>query len=251
MAKTAQPGPEPFDTDPELAPYCIPDAGLTDCPAGGEDGMPQRYPMPAGCDPELWSLVRPMRVQMRDQGLSQAQLAIRLGRDRSRVSRALSGRELPPQHLIMQIAQTLGTDTAAAERRWARNAARQRNARARTVAASAAGGGPPPGLRTYAGLLRALRDLLRARGISQRELTRRDQRLSRSTVGAVLRAERSARLDMVIAIVRACGASAEAEQAWASAWRDTGHPHQAEQHRRRREGYEYMIRAERMNTLWR
>lgn len=213
--------------------------------------MPQRYRMPAGCDPELWSLVKPMRVQMREQGLSQAQLAIRLDRDRSRVSRALSGRELPPRHLIMQIAQTLGTDTDTAERRWARNAARQRNARTRAAAASPAGGGPPPGIRTYADLLRALRDLLRARGISQRELTRRDQRLSRSTVGAVLRAERSARLDMVIAMVRACGASAEAEQAWAYAWRATGHPHQIEQHRRRREGYEYMIRTERMNTPWR
>lgn len=170
--------------------------------------MPQRYRMPAGCDPELWSLVKPMRVQMREQGLSQAQLAIRLGRDRSRVSRALSGRELPPRHLIVQIAETLGTDTAAAERRWERSAARQRNARART----AAGGEPPPGVHTYADLLRALRDLLRVRGISQRELARRNHQLNRSTVGAVLRGERSARLGMVIAIVRACGASAEAEQ---------------------------------------
>jgi plasmid maintenance system antidote protein VapI len=201
--------------------------------------MPQRYPMPAGCDPELWSLVKPMRVAMREQQLSQAQLAIRLGCDRSRVSRALSGRELPPRHLIMQIAEALGTDVAAAERRWARNKARMRKARART-----AGGGPPPGLRTYAELLRELRDLLSLQGVSQRELTRRDQRLSRSTVGAVLRGERSARQSMVIAIVRASGVSEEAERAWAAAWWHLGRPHQIEQHRRRHEGYEYKIRLE-------
>lgn len=211
--------------------------------------MPQRYRMPAGCDPELWSLVKPMRIQMRDQGLSQAQLAIRLGRDRSRVSRALSGRELPPRHLIMQIAQALGADVAAAERRWARNNARRRNARARTAACDA-GGGPPPGLHTYADLLRALHDLLRLRGVSQRELARRDHHLSRSTIGAVLRGERSARQGMVAAIVRACGVSEEAERAWAAAWLGLGRPHQMEQHRRRREGYKYKIRAERMSTLW-
>ncbi len=67
--------------------------------------MPQRYRMPAGCDPELWSLVKPMRVQMREHGLSQAQLGLRLGGDRSRVSRALSGRELPPRQI--KISKTL------------------------------------------------------------------------------------------------------------------------------------------------
>ncbi len=139
MAKTAQARPERFDTSPEPVTYCFPDAGQNDSPVRGEADMPQRYRMPAGCDPELWSLVKPMRVQMREQGLSQARLAIRLGRDRSRVSRALSGRELPPRHLIVQIAETLGTDTAPAQRRWARNAAWQRNARARTAACTAVG----------------------------------------------------------------------------------------------------------------
>ena len=118
--------------------------------------MGRRYRMPAGCDPELWSLVKPLRIAMREQGLSQAQLGLRLGCDRSRVSRALSAREVPPRHLIMQIAETLGADVSAVQRRWARNDARRRNARART-AACAAGGGPPPTLDAYADLLRALR----------------------------------------------------------------------------------------------
>jgi transcriptional regulator with XRE-family HTH domain len=207
--------------------------------------MPQRYRMPAGCDPELWSLVKPMRVKMREQELSQAQLAIRLECDRSRVSWALSARELPPRHLILKIAEMLGADVAAAERRWARNKARIRNARARTT-----GGGPPPGLHTYADLLSGLHDLLSLRGVSQRELTRRDHQLSRSTVGAVLRGERSARHGMVIAIVRACGVSEEAERAWAAAWQHLGRPHQKEQHHRRREGYEHKIRTEAMSAPW-
>jgi lambda repressor-like predicted transcriptional regulator len=207
--------------------------------------MPQRYRMPAGCDTELWSLVKPMRVEMRERGLSVAKLARDLGYDRSWVSRALSARQLPPQHLIMQIAETLGTDVAAAERRWRRTNARQHNARARI-----AGGGPPPGLHTYQDLRQALHELLKVRGISQRELTRRDPQLRRSTVGAVLRGERSTGQGMVIAIVRACDVSEQAEQAWADAWRRLGLPHRLEQRRRRTDGYKRKIRAERMSRQW-
>jgi transcriptional regulator with XRE-family HTH domain len=79
--------------------------------------MARRYRMPAGCDPELWALVKPLRVAMSEQGLSQVQLGMRLGCDRSRVSRALSAREMPPRHLIVQIAQMLGADVAAVQRR--------------------------------------------------------------------------------------------------------------------------------------
>ncbi len=69
----------------------------------------------------------------------------------------------------MQIAGYLGVDMAAAERRWTRNNARLPNARSRI-----AGGGPPSGLRTYQDFQQALRELLKVRGVSQRELTRRD-----------------------------------------------------------------------------
>lgn len=206
--------------------------------------MPQRYRMPAGCDTELWSLVKPMRVEMRERGLSVAKLARDLGYDRSWVSRALSARQLPPRDLIMQIARHLDVDTAAAERRWRRNNARQQNVRARIA------GGPPPGLRTYQDLRQALRELLQVRGISQRELTRRDPRLRRSTLGAVLRGERSAGQGMVIAVVRACGVSEQAEQAWADAWWRLGLPHRLEQRRRSAEGYKRKIRAARMSSEW-
>ena len=145
----------------------------------------------------------------------------------------------------MQIAGYLGVDMAAAERRWTRNNARLPNARSRI-----AGGGPPSGLRTYQDFQQALRELLKVRGVSQRELTRRDPRLSRSTVGAVLRGQRSAGQGMVIAIVRACGVSDQAEQAWADAWWRLGLPHRLEERRRKAEGYRRKIRAGRMSTQW-
>lgn len=72
--------------------------------------------------------------------------------------------------------------------------------------------------------MRALRHLLRAQGISERELERRDRQLRRSTVGAVLRGDRGARLEMVTAIVRVCGVRGEAAQAWADAWARLSQP---------------------------
>ena len=164
--------------------------------------MTHRRRLPAECGPVLRALVGPLRYQMEEQGLSQARLGIRLGCDRSRVSRALSGREVPPLHLIEQIAEAVGADVAQSRRRWIHADAIRWKARA-----CEAGGGPPDGLYAYADFLGALRDLMRGRGVTQRELIRRDHRLRRSTVGAVLRGERAATRGMVIAIVRACGVS--------------------------------------------
>jgi transcriptional regulator with XRE-family HTH domain len=168
--------------------------------------------------------------------------------DRSRVSRALSGREVPPRDLIERIAAALGDDIGETRRRWDHADIVRRQARA-----CRAGGGPPDGLDRYTDLLQALRDLLRGRGISQRQLVQRDQsgRLRRSTVGAVLRGERTAQRTVVIAIVRACGVSDTAAAAWATAWWRLGRPHQQEQHRRRREGYERRAYAEMMSGRWR
>jgi transcriptional regulator with XRE-family HTH domain len=202
----------------------------------------ERRPAP-DLEPVLGVLVQPLRDRLDETGLSQARLAARLRCDRSRVSRALSGREVPPRHLIERIAEELGGDTVKARRQWDR-ADRIR----RQASACRAGGGPPDDLDRYADLLRALRDLLRGRGISQRQVVQRDLsgRLRRSTVGAVLRGERTAQRDVVVAIVRACGVSDTAVAAWATAWSRLGRPHQEEQHRRRREGYERRTYAEMM-----
>lgn len=89
------------------------------------------------------------------------------------------------------------------------------------------GGRPPGDLARYTDLLDALRDLLRRCRMSQREVVRRDRTgvLRRSTLGAVLRGERPARRDVVIAIVRACGLGESAVAGWHTAWSRLGQPY--------------------------
>lgn len=94
--------------------------------------------------------------------------------------------------------------------------------------------GHPPDLDSYPALCQALRDLIDRRGISQRELARRDETglLKRATVGAVLRMERAAQREVTIAIVRACGVSDSAVEDWDAAWHCWGLPHRQAMERR-------------------
>jgi transcriptional regulator with XRE-family HTH domain len=196
--------------------------------------------------PVLRALVRPLRRRMEELELSQGQVALKARCDRSRVSRVLSGRELPPLQLTLRVAAVLGVDTNKVRRRWARaDSIRRREEMCRK------GGGPPQDMLTYQDLLTALRNLLAGYGISQRELVRRDctGTLTRSTVGAVLRGERSARREVVAAMVAACGVSQAAASAWQEAWHRIGLPHQRRVHQRRCEGYEIRQAAERMDWL--
>jgi hypothetical protein len=55
---------------------------------------------------------------------------------------------------------------------------------------------------------------------------------------------------MVIAVVRTCGVSEQAEQAWADAWWRLGLPHRLEQRRHSAEGYKRKIRAARKSSQW-
>jgi DNA-binding XRE family transcriptional regulator len=183
----------------------------------------ERADIPAGRHPELWALVAPLRDAKAERRRGQKQLARAAGVDRSTVSRWLSGRVLPPLEPLLLIATDLRADVAAVRSRWDQAAAAMRDPGARREA-YLAGGAPPARLASHADLMRAVRGLLRARGVSQRELERRDPRLRRSTVGAVLRAERGATLDMVNAITRACGVRGHAARAWADAWERLGRP---------------------------
>jgi transcriptional regulator with XRE-family HTH domain len=173
--------------------------------------------MPAGYHPELWALVMPLRDAMRERRRAQKQLARVAGVDRSTVSRWLSGRILPPLEPLLQIAADLHADVVTVGHQWELAADVMQDPRERRDA-YLAGGAPPARMVSHADLMQALRRLLRARGISQRELERRDPRLRRSMVGAMLRGERGASLDMVTAITRACGVQGDAARAWADAW---------------------------------
>lgn len=187
--------------------------------------------IPPGYDPELWSLVAPMRAAMTAQEVTYGQLGYRLGRDRSRVSRALSGRVLPDKDRMLQLARILDVDETVVRQQWDRAAARMRDPRARREA-RIAGGAPPSRLASHMDVMRALRALLRDLGISQRELERRDPDLRRSTVGAMLRGARGASRYQVTAIVRACEVSSEAVGAWEAAWEQYCLPDLAERQRR-------------------
>lgn len=172
---------------------------------------------PPGYDPELWALVAPLRAAMTAQGITYGQLGYRLGRHRSRASRALAGRVLPARDRILQLARILSVDETAVGHQWDRAAARMRDPRARREA-RAAGGAPPSRLTSHMDVMHALRDLLQDRGISQRELERLDPDLRRSTIGAMLRGARGAGLHQVAAIVRACDVHGAAASAWEAAW---------------------------------
>jgi len=186
---------------------------------------------PAGYDAELWALVAPLRAAVAAQGITYGQLSYRLGLHRSRVSRALSGRVLPARDRVLQLARILGVDEAAVALQWDRAAAKMRDPGARREA-RVAGGAPPSRLASHKDVMNALRDLLQDRGISQRELERRNSDLCRSTVGAMLRCSRGASRSQVTAIVFACDVHGAAADAWEAAWEQYCRPDLVERQRR-------------------
>lgn len=188
----------------------------------------------------LCALVRPLRRRMSELGISQGQLALRMRCDRSRVTRALSGRDLPPLNRVEQIAGMLGSDVAKARRRW-RHAAEMRQKQRQCFS----NGGPPGNLHTYTEFLKALDALRVSHGLTHRELVRRDLSgtLKRSTVGAVLRGERIVSRTFLPAYVRACGASTLAEDAWISSWWALAHPVVQEARQRQRQGLDQKVHA--------
>jgi len=182
----------------------------------------------------LEALIGPLRDQLTERGMSHAQLAIRLRCDRSRVSRMLAGRQVPTRPLVEAAAQTLGLDTAMTRSQWQAADDIRQQARAKQIA-----GHPPEGIEDYPGLVVALDTLIRRRGLSHRALVQRDpdRRLRRSTVGAVLRGQRSASHEVIIAIVRACGVTDPTYvAAWDAAWYRVGLPHRQDQHQQQVDG---------------
>ncbi|MFF5265445.1 helix-turn-helix domain-containing protein [Actinomadura viridis] len=170
-----------------------------------------------------------LRRRLHELGLSQAALAGRSGCHPSTVSRVMSGKLVPTPYLARQLGRALQMDADGLVQEVEEV---RRQDRARRAA-----GGPPADLRSYDEMLTALRQLLREQRVSQRELERLDpKRLRRSTVGAVLRGERSASHEITIAIVTACRVTGDEMQAWHAAWQKLGRPYRARAHERRVEG---------------
>jgi plasmid maintenance system antidote protein VapI len=72
----------------------------------------------------------------------------------------------------------------------------------------------------------ALGDLITSKFGSHRELVRKDEsgRLTRSTIGAILRHERSLSRDVLIRVLAACELSDKEREAWMDAWERYGRP---------------------------
>ena len=185
----------------------------------------------------------------------QAQIGGRLGCDRSRVSRALGGEELPARRLIEEI--TIIIDAHAMKldppgrplkeetmRRWEHaDALRRRRAaewvriapRIRTVSAD---GEPPAVMNTYDDLLQALNALVNARFGSQRAMCRVHRDLVRPTVSAALRDRNSLSVELLDAILGACGVRGQDHRAWLDAWWRLGWPRREAALERQRRGYD-------------
>jgi Helix-turn-helix domain len=213
-----------------------------------EDVMGRRRRPVTLCDDARRALIAWAHASLDEREMTNTQLAREIWCDPSRISRALSGRHMPPWELIEQIAATCGACGDVARDLWdAADAARQVHLIRRTE------GYPPPNLADYGQFCAALRDLVDGRGISQRELVRRDETelLRRSTVGAVLRMQRSARRDVTIAMVRACGVPDAAVDDWVAVWDRLGRPNrEAMDDRRRQIAYSMLGGSRRWGGAW-
>jgi len=183
-------------------------------------------------DEALATLVGWVHARLEETGMSYTQLARDVAYDRSWVSRSLSGRRLPSWPIVEAVATRCGASHIEARSLWETADAARRERQTRY-----AEGFPPESLATCPQLCMALRDLIVSRGISQRELVRRDPDgvLARSTIGAVLRLERSLSYETMIQVLRACELGDDAITAWQAHWWQLGAPFRKAMDRRRRE----------------
>ncbi|MFF9635706.1 helix-turn-helix domain-containing protein [Streptomyces bacillaris] len=190
-----------------------------------------------GWGPVNEALIDLLESRRLERGLTYGQLAVLIKRDSSTVSRALSGQGIPSRAVTELIARSLGMDEAAVTALRDEAAGIRREGRALRAA-----GGPPDAMSTHDDFLNALRELIRKAHLSHRKIGIMSHgALKRSTIGAVLRGERSAPLSVVMDIVRICGVQkAEAVSAWEEAWYDLAHPDRERRRQRRWEAYSFL-----------
>jgi transcriptional regulator with XRE-family HTH domain len=186
----------------------------------------------ASGDAALGSLIRWVHDRLDEAGITYEQVAGDVTYSRSWVSRALCGRRLPPWQVIEAIAVRCRASTDEARRLWeaARAAQSRRETRRRKAAY------PPSGIDSWQSMYDALGDLISRRVGSHRELARRDTsgRLTRSTIGAILRHERSLSYDVLDQVLITCGVSGMEREAWMDAWKRYGEPRRDEMDELRR-----------------
>ena len=179
----------------------------------------------ASGDAALGSLIRWVHDRLDETGITYEEVASDMAYSRPWVSRALSGRKLPPWQLIETVAKRCMASTGEARKLWdAANAAqRRRETRMRKTTY------PPLVIDSWGSMYDSLGDLISRRVGSHRELARRDAsgRLTRSTIGAILRYERSLSYDVLDQVLVVCGVSGMEREAWMDAWERYGEPRRA------------------------
>ncbi len=176
----------------------------------------------ASGDAALGSLIRWVHDRLDETGTTYEQVAGDIAYSRSWVSRALSGGRLPPWQVIEATAVHCRASTNEARRLW--DAARAAQSRRETRRRKATY--PPSDIDSWQSMYDALGDLISRRVGSHRELARRDTsgRLTRSTIGAILRYERSLSYDVLDQVLIACDVSGMDREAWMDAWERYGAP---------------------------
>jgi len=176
----------------------------------------------ASGDAALGSLIRWVHDRLEETETTYQQIASDMTYSRPWVSRALCGRRLPPWQVIEAAAIRCSASTDEARRLWeaARNAQLRREGRRRKATR------PPSDIDSWGSMYDALDDLITRRAGSHRQLAKKDTsgRLTRSTIGAILRYERSLSYDVLDQVLVTCGVSGVEREAWMDAWERYGKP---------------------------
>ncbi|WP_197048649.1 helix-turn-helix domain-containing protein [Streptosporangium roseum] len=183
------------------------------------------------------ALVQPLAQRLEERGHTHTSIAEITQYSRTTVSRVLSGRVVPSSGAVTAIASALGYDVQQTLRRWEKVEAIRQKQRC-ALRAQRNTSVSPADITSYSGLLEGLRQLMRRNGLSQNRLSTMEPSLKRSTLGAVLRGDRSLRRDTVIVIMRACQVSDLREvSGWLAAWERLGQPDMLRRQENRLRGY--------------
>jgi hypothetical protein len=175
----------------------------------------------ASGDAALGSLVRWVHDRLDETGTTYEQIASDMAYSRSWVSRALCGRRLPPWQLIETVAVRCKAPSDEARKLYEAAEAAQRRRQDRRVVTS-----PPSDIDSWKSMYDALGALIARTVGSHRKLVLRDAsgQLTRATIGAILRYERSLSYDVLIQVLTVCGVNDKEREAWMDAWERYGKP---------------------------
>ncbi|MFE6165496.1 XRE family transcriptional regulator [Streptomyces sp. NPDC056486] len=161
---------------------------------------------------EMTEVARQLRLMRHLAGLTYAQLARATGLSTAQLHRAANGYRTP-WPVVEKFSRGCGVDPRAVQEHW-------REAMAAPESVSF-GLDRVRGITTFDELREAMQELLRASGLSLRELSQRAPAgtLPRTTLNEALRGKARLRKDLVLAFVGALRLGSEQEAAWSDAWK--------------------------------